>query len=471
MPHYWVPNSSKEILKYLINELNIENIDELFRDIPNELRVKNNVNVGFGKPLTEYEVKRLFYRIVSKNRVYKDPPPFLGGGFCYHHVPSVVKYIIERGEFLTSYTPYQAEINQGVLQALFEFQSLIAELYDVDVVNASMYNGSTAVAEAIRMALRVKKGRSKVVVLGDSHPEVIETVRTWVSTLGIKVITPKFRIDKGFVDSEELKNLVDREVAAVYFEYPNFFGVVSNEIKDYVEIAHEAGALAIAYSNPIALPILKPPGSFGVDIAVGDVQPLGIGLNFGGPTAGFIGIPYRRELLRQLPGRLVGATLTEDGKEIGYTLILQTREQHIRRERATSNITTNSALMAIAAAIYMSLLGRKGLRKLAEAIAGRTEYLISRLSKVPNLNVPAVGSRDSILFRELTVGVTRGSIAKLREYLRSKGYAIGPELSRFYRDSEPKLSNCSLVCVTEAHSKEDIDGLINSIKEFLSKGG
>ncbi len=464
MPHHWIPNSSEPIKWYIMREIGIKDINELFKDIPSELRIKGKLNIGFGRPLTEYEVNRLFTKIVSKNKVYRDPPPFIGGGFCIHYVPAVIKYLIERGEFLTSYTPYQAEINQGVLQALFEFQSLIAELYDVDIVNASLYNGSTAAAEAIRMALRVKRGRSKVIILGDSHPEVIETIRTWISALDVKVITLDFNLSKGYVPPEVLNEVIDRDVAAVYFEYPNFFGVVSKDIKEYIDIAHDVGALAISYSNPLALALFKPPGSYGADIVVGDAQPLGMGLNFGGPTAGFIGIHDRKELLRQLPGRLVGATLTEDGKEVGYTLILQTREQHIRRERATSNITTNSALMAIASAIYLALLGRKGIKELAKAIAGRTYYLINELRKLESIKAPAVGYDYSVVFREFTIGLREGNVDELYNFLRSKGYAIGPKLSRFYGKDE--LRNCSLVCVTEVHSREDIDGLIQLIKEF-----
>ncbi len=464
MPHPWIPNSAENIRKYLMKELGISNVLELFNDVPKELILNRALNVGFGKSLSEYEMRRLFNRIVSKNKVFIDPPPFIGGGFCAHYVPAALKYLLSRGEFYTAYTPYQAEINQGILQALFEYQSLIAELYDVDVVNASMYNGSTAAAEAVRMALRIKKHRNKVVLASTAHPEVREAIKTWLQGLNVNVVEVSMDKESGELGIEELKNVIDDKTAALYIEYPNFFGIVERGIKEYIDIAHEKGALAIVYANPIALGVFKPPGSMGADIVVGDTQPLGSGLNFGGPTAGILGIRYERELLRQLPGRLIGATKTIENSELGFTMILQTREQHIRRERATSNITTNSSLMAIAAAIYLTLLGSNGIRKLGEVILGRTYYAMNELSKLDGVQVPAIGSRKSVFFREFTVkfeGDARIIVKKLIE----KGIHIGPPLSKFYNDKFMK--SCSLICVSELHTKSDIDLLASKIEEVI----
>jgi len=467
MPHPWIPNSSESIKKYLMKELGIKNVLDLFDDVPKELILDRPLNVGFGKQLSEYEMRRLFNRIVNKNKVFTDPPSFIGGGFCMHYIPAALKYLLSRGEFYTAYTPYQAEINQGILQALFEYQSLIAELYDVDIINASMYNGSTAAAEAMRMALRVKRDRNKMVLAGTAHPEVKEVIKTWLQGLNVNVVEAPMDKETGELDAEKLKSIIDEKTAAVYVEYPNFFGIIERGIKEYIDIAHERGALAIVYANPIALGVFRPPGSMGADIVVGDTQPLGAGLNFGGPTAGILGIKYERELLRQLPGRLIGATKTVDDKEIGFTMILQTREQHIRRERATSNITTNSSLMAIAAAIYLTLLGSNGIRKLGEAILGRTYYAINKLSKVNGLQVPAIGGKKSVFFREFTVKF-EGDVNSIIKKLIERNIHIGPPLSRFYSDDY--LKSCALVCVTELHSKNDIDMLAKRIEEVISNG-
>ncbi len=463
MPHPWIPNSAIKVKEFMMKYLGISDVMELFNDVPKELMIREPLNVGFGRPLTEYEVRRKFLRIMGKNKLFLDPPLFIGGGFCLHHIPSALKYIISRGEFYTAYTPYQAEINQGVLQALFEYQSMMAELYGVDVVNASMYNGSTAAAEAVRMALRVKRNRKEVVLASTSHPEVVSVIETWLQGLGVKIRRLSYNRDTGESDVEEAKELISKNTAAVYIEYPNFFGIIEKSVKDLIELAHDKNALVIIYANPLALGIFKSPGELGADIVVGDTQPLGMGLNYGGPTAGILGIKYERDLLRQLPGRLIGATKTYDGHDIGFMMILQTREQHIRRERATSNITTNSALTAIAAAIYLALLGSNGIRKLGEAILGRTYYAIKKLSEVPGIKVPAIGNSKTIFFREFTIAFKDNASIVVKKLMKEKNVHIGPPLSKFFTDDY--LVKCSLVCVTEVHTKDDIDYLANSLKE------
>lgn len=461
MPHHWIPNSAPEVKEMMLKELGISDIMELFSDIPPHLILKEPPKIGYGKPLTEYEARRKFYEIISKNKVSSDPPPFLGGGVCAHYIPSVVKAIISRSEFYTAYTPYQPEIAQGLLQAFFEYQSMMAELYGVDIVNASLYNGSTAAAEAVRMAIRVKRKRKKVLVSDAVHPETKEVIKTWLMGTGVEVIDVAVNKRSGTTDTEDLTNKLDEEVAVVYLETPNFFGSIETELKSIIELTHEKGALAIVGSNPISLGVLEPPGKLGADIVVGDAQSLGLGLNYGGPSAGILGIKDRKELLRQLPGRLIGATKTVDGKEMGFMMILQTREQHIRRERATSNITTNSGLEAIAAAVYVSLLGADGLASLGKAILGRTLYLIKALQEVKGVEAPAFP--EGKYFREVTIRFSNNDVSEVINSLKSEGLLIGPELGRFYG----WLSDCSIACVTEVHTKHDIELLVRKLENVL----
>ncbi len=467
MPHHWIPNSADVLRRKMLDELGIKKVDELFNDIPENLRVKKNVKVGFGRPLTEFEVVKLFNKLMSKN-LFKGVGElnrvFLGGGVCPHYVPSAVKEIVSRSEFYSAYTPYQPEINQGLLQAFFEYQSLMAELYGVDVVNASMYNGSTAAAEAVRMALRVRRGRKKVVIALNSHPEVREVISTWLQGVGAEVAEVGFS-SNGCVDVEDLKSKVDRNTAAVYVESPNFFGVIEKGLREIIEVAHSAGALAIVNANPISLGALEPPGALGADIVVGDAQPLGIGLNYGGPSAGILGVQGRKELIRQLPGRLIGMTTTVDGSERGFMMILQTREQHIRRERATSNITTNSGLEAVAAAVYTALLGSEGLRRLSLAILGRTSYLIRELVRRSGGEVkPAF--KDSHYFGEVTLSLNGVPADAVLSRVRGKGFYAGPPLSKFGMED---FKDCTLVCVSEVHARNDIDAFVEALLESVEE--
>ncbi len=461
MPHHWIPNSANGLRRKMLNELGVEGVDELFKDIPESLRLKERIKVGFGRPLTEFEAVKLFNKLMSKNRfkgVEDLSRMFLGGGVCPHYIPSAVKEIVSRSEFYSAYTPYQPEINQGLLQAFFEYQSIMAELYGVDVVNASMYNGSTAAAEAVRMALRVRRGRRSVVIASNTHPEVREVISTWLQGVNAKVVEVGFGSD-GRVDVEDLKRKVGEDTAAIYVETPNFFGVIEEGIKDVIEIAHSRGALAIVGANPISLGALRPPGSLGADIVVGDAQPLGIGLNFGGPSAGILGVQGRKELIRQLPGRLIGMTTTVDGRERGFMMILQTREQHIRRERATSNITTNSGLEAIAVAVYTSLLGSEGLRKLSLAVLGRTSYLIKEVVRRSGGCVrPAF--EDAHYFGEVTLSLNGLPADAVLSRVRGKGFYAGPPLSRF---GMAGFEDCTLVCVSEVHARSDIDAFVNAL--------
>lgn len=464
MPHHWIPNSAKEVKQEMLKETGVDNVEEFFKDIPEKLRLKKKLRVGFGKPLLEHEARRKFLGILSKNKFtgfVNTHRVFLGGGVCVHYIPSVVKAIVSRAEFYTAYTPYQPEINQGILQAFFEYQSLMAELYGVDIVNASMYNASTAAAEAVRMALRVKKGRERVLIASSAHPEIKEVIRTWVKGLNVRLEEIPYRREDGELDISALHAKLGDDVAAVYIESPNFFGIVERKLRDIIEVTHDAGALAIVNANPLSLGIFKAPGELGADIVVGDAQSLGVGLNYGGPSAGILGIQDRRELLRQLPGRLIGMTKTVDGLENGFMMILQTREQHIRRERATSNITTNSGLEAIAAAVYVSLLGAKGLKKLGEALLGRTTYFLGTLRKHCVDATPLF--EKGLYFREVAISFKDRDARDVISQLEKQGIYVGPPLSRFY----DAMRDCSLLCLTELHSKDDIDELVSKLALVL----
>ncbi len=459
MPHYWIPNSSPTIKKQLADALGINDVSELFSDVPKELIVNRELDIGLGRSLSELEVKRYFKRLMSKNKVFNDPPPFTGGGICAHYVPAVVGSIISRNEFYTAYTPYQPEVSQGILQALFEYESLIAELYGVDVVNASMYNGSTAAAEALRMAVRVNK-RKKVLIPSNVNPEVYEVINTWFLGTGVTINRVGYDRLTGCVDINELEvKLKGGDVSSVYVETPNYFGCIEVYLKELVELTHKYDALVVVNALPISLGVLEAPGVLGADIVVGDAQSLGLGMNFGGPSAGILGISDER-MINQLPGRLIGATLDVNGR-LAYTMILQAREQHIRRERATSNITTNSSLMAIASAVYLSLLGSEGIKELGESILLRTYYAIRKLSSINGVEVPVFP--DGKHFREVTVAFKVESYDELHRGLLKRGILGGKYVGREF----PELGEACIMCFTELHSKSDIDVLTSSIEGLL----
>jgi glycine dehydrogenase subunit 1 len=456
----WAPSARDKDRKIMLSRIGVKDPMELYRDIPQQLILPKPPHVGFGRQLSEWEIRRLFNSIISKNRVFLDPPPFLGGGVCFHVVPAAVKAIISRAEFYTAYTPYQPEINQGLLQAFFEYQSMIADLYDMDVVNASMYDWSTAAAEAALMALRVLRERRRIVVAGTVHPERLQTIRTWLYGKNVEVKVAGVDGETGKVRVDDVERLVNGETAAVYVETPNFYGVIEDEVEAIVDYAHKKGALAIVGSDPLSLGLIKPPGSYGADIAVGDGQPLGLGLNYGGPYLGIFAVKWDRKLVRQLPGRLIGLTRTVDGSEHGFVMILQAREQHIRREKATSNITTNEALTTIAAAAYLALLGGEGLRKLARSIWLRSHYAAKRLSEVDGVTSPAFSSE---FFKEFTVRFPKPYSHVYRKLLE-KGIMGGLDLHRYGFSRDPHLA---LFCVTEAHSPSDIDKLVEAVEHAV----
>ena len=468
MGHPWLPNLNDRDRREMLEKIGVRDPLELYRDVPRGLILPEPPRVGFEKPLSEEEVRLHLDKVLSRNRVYLDPPPFTGGTVCPHYVPAVVDAIISRGEFYTAYTPYQPEINQGILQALFEYQSLMADLLEVDVVNSSMYDMSTAVAEAALMSMRVTR-RRRILVPETMNPEHLEVLITW--TRGRDAIVETVRVDDetGLLDLGDLEARLSRgDTAAVYLENPSFLGVVQEHAEAVGDAAHKHGALFIVGVDVTSLGLLKPPGRYGADIVVGEGQPLGLGLNYGGPYLGVFGVRWDRRLVRQMPGRLVGMTRSVEG-ERAFTLILQTREQHIRRERATSNITTNEALMAIAAAVYISLLGKGGFRRLSREVLVRSNYLLHRARGIgleplyPSAryykNIPLVFPLE---------------YSRVHQALKERGIMGGLPLDRYEETRRllgEKASRTALFCATEVHSKRHIDALIDAIAGIVGGGG
>ncbi len=459
--HPYIPNSTPEVKKELMQELGIQSVDELYKDIPEKFLLKRKLSLPDG--LSEFEVKKHVETILSKNKTFPEMPTFLGAGCWPHYVPAVVENIILRSELLTSYTPYQPEISQGMLQALFEYQSMICELTGMEVANSSMYDWASTVGEAARMAARVTK-RAEVLVPRIIHPERDATLQTYSGPAGIRVKYIGYEKETGQLDLEDLKTKVSGETAAVYLENPSYLGFVETEANAAAQIAHDKGALFIAGVDPVSLGVLKPPSDYGADVVVGEGQPLGNAMSFGGPLLGILACHDNIELIRQMPGRTIGITTTLDGTSKGFCMALQTREQHIRREKATSNICTNEALCAVAAAVYLALLGPQGLKELGEACLAKAHYAMQQLAQIEGVKTPVF---DSPHFKEFTVNFdkTQKSVQSVNEDLLYYGVHGGKNITKEF----PALGETALYCVTEIHSRHDIDRLVTALKDVLRK--
>jgi glycine dehydrogenase subunit 1 len=436
----YTPHTEHQKLE-MLHALGVDRVEQLFAEqIPEALLLDRPLDVPAG--MSELELRRHFQTLAGSNLNAGDQLCFLGAGIYDHYVPSVVPTIILRGEFHTAYTPYQPEMSQGTLQSIFEFQTMVCALTGVDVANASMYDGATALAEAVILAAGVTN-RDEALLVG-VHPAWVQVTRTYVEGLGIRVVEAP--IANGAADGEWLERTLSKDTAVVAIQQPSFFGSVE-DVKGLAERAHNAGALLVVGANPISLGLLEAPGTLGADVVVGEGQPLGLGMNFGGPLVGFFGA--KQKFLRQMPGRLVSATKDKDGRK-GYVLTLQTREQHIRRERATSNICTNQGLMMLAATVYLSLMGKQGLREVAEQCLQKAHYAAERLSAVPGYGLRF----DSPFFHEFVLKCP-GSGQAVADRLAEQGILAGLPLGRHY----PELDDCLLVAVTEKRTKEEIDQL------------
>ena len=440
----------------MLSSLGLSSIDQLYSDVPPEIQLKRPLNIPDG--LSEIELEKLVRKKLSKNKTAPDYLCFLGGGASVHHVPAIVDEILSRGEFYTAYTPYQAEISQGMLQSMFEYQSSICDLTGMDVANSSMYDWGTALGEAGRMASRVSK-RKRILVPKNASPERIGILRTYCAPAGIEVREFGFS-NNGNIDSNDLKTQLDEQVGAVYFENPSFFGTIEEEPNQISELAHSNGALLIVGVDPLSLGLLKPPSDYGADIVVGDGQSLGLYPNFGGPLIGIFATREDPRLLRQMPGRLIGLTTSKDGQSRGYSMVLQTREQHIRREQATSNICTNEALFALAVSIYLAAMGPQGMTDVCEQILANSHYALKRL-KEEGLTTPYF---EGAFFSDLSLSTKQRS-TQLSRMLVDCGILGGLPLARFYPD-EVGLANVSLFSFSELHTESDIERLVDSIKKI-----
>lgn len=460
-PHPYIPNAVPKVKEAMMKEIGVASIDELYTDIPQKFRLRKRLNLP--QSSSEHEVKRHVEEILRKNKTADEIPVFLGAGCWQHYVPAAVDTIIQRSEFLTAYTPYQTEISQGMLQALFEYQSMICELTGMDVANCSMYDWASALGEAARMAARINH-RTEILVPRIIHPERKATLHAYAEPAGLKIRQIDYDKETGQLDIEDLKGKISGETAAVYVENPSYVGIVESKAKAAAEIAHDKKALLIAGVEPISLGILTPPSTYDADIAIGEGQALGSHMNFGGPLLGIFACKDTNELIRQMPGRVIGLTTTVNGDEKGFCMALQTREQHIRREKATSNICSNEALCAVASAAYLALLGPSGLKQLAETITFKANYAARKLSSIENVKAPLF---DAAHFMEFTVNFdkTGMTVPEIHRQLLAYGVHGGKSLVEELHE----LGQTALYCVTEVHSKEDIDLLAQTLEKTLRR--
>ncbi|HET9355926.1 MAG TPA: aminomethyl-transferring glycine dehydrogenase subunit GcvPA [Sphingomicrobium sp.] len=436
----------------MLQVIGASSVDELFRDVPEELRLKGPID-GLPMRASEQSVERHMSALSRKNMVAGDVPFFLGCGAYKHHIPASVDHLIQRGEFLTAYTPYQPEIAQGTLQVLFEFQTQVARLYGCEVANASMYDGSTACWEAIGMAGRVTR-RKKAVISSGLHPHYVSVCKTMAKFTGDTLETAEPRLEAA-TDFDSLAAAIDSDTSCVVVQFPDILGRIG-DLSPLAEAAHAKGALLVAVvTEPVALGLLKPPGEMGADIVVGEGQSIGVGLQFGGPYVGLFAT--REKFVRQMPGRLAGETVDAEGKR-GFVLTLSTREQHIRREKATSNICTNSGLCALAFSVHMTLLGGAGLTALARLNHARATAVAKRLSAIPGVRLV----NDSF-FNEFTLELpveARPAVHAMVE----KGVLGGVSLGRLYPGVKA-LEKGLVIAVTETASDADIDALESALTE------
>lgn len=442
----YIPNT-EENRRDMLKELGMNGIGELFAGIPEKIRLQRPLDLP--GQLSELELGRHMGGLASKNVNTDEYACFLGGGAYDHFIPAVINHILSRQEFYTAYTPYQPEISQGTLQAIFEYQTMICELTGMAASNASMYDGATALAEAAAVAFQ-STGRKEVLVAGAVHPESREVLKTHARFTGKHIA--ELGWGSGKTDPEELESKISRDTAAVVIQSPNFFGVLE-DLHSAAEIAHKNNSLLIVSADPISLALLKPPGELGADIVVGEGQPLGSPLSFGGPYLGFFATS--RELMRKMPGRIAGETTDREGRR-GFVLTLQTREQHIRREKATSNICSNQALNALAAAVYMTVMGRQGLKEVASQCLQKAHYAFDRLVATGRFQ-PAFSAP---FFKEFALR-SAVPVEALNKKLLEKKIIGGYELEKAY----PGLPGGWLLAVTEKRTREEIDALVQAVGE------
>jgi glycine dehydrogenase subunit 1 len=458
--HPYIPNSVLETTEQMMRDIGIKSVDELYGDIPDRCLLKKKLDIP-QKGLCEFDARKHVEKLLSTDATSKNMSVFLGAGCWPHYVPAVVEEIIGRSEFLTSYTPYQPEASQGILQALFEYQSMICELTSMSVANCSMYDWASALGEAARMAARIK-GKTEILVPKLIHPERLATLKAYATPAGISVSGVDYEKENGGLDIKDLKSKISERTAAIYVENPTYLGFIEEKAEDIAEEARSHNALFMVGVDPTSLGVMKSPGEYGADVVVGEAQPLGNSLNFGGPLLGIMACRDDMTLLRQMPGRIIGLTTTQDNTRHGFCMTMQTREQHIRRERATSNICTNEALCAVASAVYMALLGPEGLRRLGETILYNANYAMRLLSRMKNVRTPIFRSAH---FKEFTVNFddTGLTVETVNQKLLKQGIQGGKDLFGQF----PELGQTALFCVTEVHTKEEIHRLATALEHIV----
>ncbi|MGE3798726.1 MAG: aminomethyl-transferring glycine dehydrogenase subunit GcvPA [Thermomicrobiales bacterium] len=431
----------------MLETIGVSTIAELVDAIPEDVRFPE---LDLPPRLTELEAELHLASLATANTIVPGNRNFLGAGSYRHYSPATVSQLLLRGEIFTAYTPYQPEVSQGTLQIIYEFQSLAAELLQMDIANASMYDGATALAEATLMAVSAGKGRNRIVIAGTVHPNYREVIATYCSGLHLDLVFLPASVSGFATTTQDIAGVIDEHTAAVIVQYPNFFGTIE-DLAGISHVVHEHGAALVVASYPIPLALLKPPGAFGADIATAEGQSLGLAQSLGGPYVGLLAA--KQSYARLMPGRLAGMTTDSEGKR-GYVLTLQTREQHIRREKATSNICTNQGLMATAATIYMSLVGAEGLREVARRSYANAHYLAGELAKISGVSVANGGEYFNEFVAEFPV-----SAASVSDTLVDQGFQPGLDLTY----ASPDLGNFMLIATTELNDRAGIDEFVGAI--------
>ncbi|HUI31550.1 MAG TPA: aminomethyl-transferring glycine dehydrogenase subunit GcvPA [Candidatus Acidoferrales bacterium] len=444
MPYY--PNTDDD-RHGMLEAIGVKNFHDLIKDIPEEIRLKADLKIP--PAMSELEVVKHLSALADKNVSTQDAVSFLGAGAYDHFIPSAVGALLSRSEFYTAYTPYQAEVSQGTLQAIYEYQTMICRLTGMDISNASLYDAGSGLAEAALMSA-VHTGRRKIVAVHPIHPLYLQVVRTYVHGQGFEIV--EIPAKDGAADVDAVKKNVDESAAAVMVQQPSFFGTLS-DVFALAEIARSKKALFVVGVNPISLGLLVPPGEYGADVVIGEGQPLGIPQSFGGPFLGIFAV--REELIRRLPGRLAGITVDAEGNR-GFVLTLQTREQQIRREKATSNICTNEGLMMLASTIYMSLMGKQGIREVAEQSSAKAHYLAEQIGKIPGFKL----KYREPFFNEFLVS-TPVPAEKIIDAGVGKKILAGLDVGRLIPDEDGLL-----IAVTEKRTRDELDGFVEFLKSF-----
>ena len=441
----FIPNTDAD-RQAMLERIGVKNFEELISNIPGELRFKQEFKLP--EPLSELEIAREVHQKTRCDQGVSDAINFLGGGAYDHFIPAAIAHIISRSEFYTAYTPYQPEVSQGTLQAIYEYQSMIAELMNMEVANASMYDGGSALAEAALMAV-AETSKNKILISKAVHPLYRQIIRTYCH--GQKTEIKIIGLDNGTTNISDLTAKLDDDTAAVIVQHPNFLGNIE-EVFEISKLTHDKGALLITSNDPISLGILEPPGNYDVDIATGEGQCLGNSLNFGGPYLGVMASKFK--LIRRMPGRIAGATMDNKGRR-GFVLTFQTREQHIRREKATSNICTNQALNALAATVYLALLGRQGIQDVARLCLQNSHYLADQIQKLDGFNL----AYPPPFFKEFVI-TTPVPPAKIIEKLMLQNIYAGINLSQF----DYGIENGLLIAVTEKRTRDELDIFVEALK-------